>query len=445
MSMPNLGINGDLNGAIAFSPDSEWNQRVDFTPLLDGSAAIIDKIAPNTALHADFGSGRFQGGKIGIPYIVVPEDQKLVKFIEKLYADEGDNGPFPIPKNAPIEFDSDRHVIIIQQDSTAPNGLGRLIEIYKAKFDGKRWMGYAAEFDLQGGDHQRPDGWTSADAAGLPIFPGLVRYDDVSNAVDENGTLGHALRFTLTQALTAMDYVGAASHTADSLDGPAPFGMHVRLRADFQMPANASPEVQVIINTMKMYGMILADNGSDWFVSGTPDKHWDNEALRVLAEVKGGDFEIVDNSKIGVVFQGGKGDDVIVGNHRDNQIIGNGGNDTLVAGAGSDTLTGGDGSDVFLFTTSSGSDADTVMDFETGVDIVQLDRSAFTDLGHRGALDAGVFHVGTDAAAGTDRVLYDQAAGTLSLDIDGNGTEAAVVIANFAAGTVLEATDVVLL
>jgi hypothetical protein len=441
MSTPDLGINADLNGAIAFSTASEWNQRVDLTPLLANSASIISQIAPDTALHADFGSGKFNGGKIGIPYIVVPEDQKLVKFIKTLYRDEGDNGPFPIPKNAPIEFDSDHHVIIVQRDDDAPNGLGKLIEIYKAKFDGK-WKGFAAVFDLQGGDHQRPDGWTSADAAGLPIFPGLTRFDDVENAVDENGTLGHALRFTLTQAHTAMDYLGAASHTADSIDGAAPFGLHLRLRADFQMPQGASPEVQVIINTLKMYGMILADNGSDWFISGTPDKRWDNEALRVLSEVKGGDFEAVDNSKIGVVFEGGAGNDVLSGNEKDNQVTGKDGDDRLNGGAGSDVLAGGSGKDVFVFDSKTGTD--TVTDFETGLDSIYLDTSAFAGLGAAGRPDSAVFHAGSTAADTADRIIYDSATGTLAFDPDGTGSEAAIIIANLQPGTVLSSTDFVI-
>eukprot|EP01035_Chromulina_nebulosa_P055527 gene55527-76080_t len=169
MSQPNLGKNADLNGAIAFSDDSEWNMRVDFAPLARNSAAIIKAIAPETGLHADFGSGLWDGKPIGIPYVVVPEGQPLRKFIETLWPDEGDNGPFPIPDNAPVEGGGDHHVIVIQRAPSAADGLGKLYEIYDAAFDGRHWSGQAAVFDLQGGDHQRPDGWTSADAAGLPI------------------------------------------------------------------------------------------------------------------------------------------------------------------------------------------------------------------------------------------------------------------------------------
>ncbi|MDB5524472.1 MAG: hypothetical protein JWM58_2235 [Rhizobium sp.] len=394
MSKPDLGVGADLNGAIAFSADSEWNMRVDFAPLARNSEKIIDAISPNIGLHADFGSGRWDGHLIGIPYVVVPEGQSLNEFIETLWPKEGDDGPFPIPDDAPIEGGGDRHVIVIQRDSSQANGLGKLYEIYNAGFDGQSWSGQAAVFDLQGGDHQRHDGWTSADAAGLPIFAGLARYDETAAAVDANGTLGHALRFTLSQALTAMEAVGAASHWADSIDGPAAFGMHVRLRGDFHIPGDASPEVRVIINTLKQYGMILADNGSDWYISGAPDERWNNEALRVLSEVKGGDFEVVDNDKIGVVFIGGSGNDVIDGNERANRIYGDAGRDRLSGGdgrdwlmgwTGNDRLGGGKGSDHFLFQ-AHWADNDVsrrlgdelITDFDAkgkGHDVIEIDRS----------------------------------------------------------------------
>lgn len=355
MSKPDTGVNADLNGAVAFNADSEWNERVDFAPLVRNSAKIIKEISPDTGLHPDFGSGLWDGQPIGIPYIVVPEGETLTKFVDTLWPNEGDKGPFPIPPDAPVEGGGDRHVIVVQLDSSAPNGLGKLYELYNAHWNGHAWTGQSAVFDLQGGDHQRPDGWTSADAAGLPIFPGLVRYDDVKNAVADDATLGHALRFTLSQALTAMKAVGAASHWADDIDGPAPFGMHVRLRADFPVPADASPEVKVIINTLKEYGMILADNGSDWYVSGTPDKHWDNDALHVLGQVQGGDFQVVDNSKIGVVYIGHETSDTIDGNDRRNTMFGDAGHDRISGEGGKDRLTGWTGDDVL----SGGGQSDT--------------------------------------------------------------------------------------
>lgn len=461
MSRPDLGVGADLNGARAFSDDSEWNMRVDFAPLAKNSARIIKAISPDTGLHADFGSGRWEGQLIGIPYVVVPEGQPLRKFLETLWPDEGDDGPFPIPDDAPIEGGSDHHVIVVQRDSSAANGLGKLYEIYDARFNGTRWSGQAAVFDLQGGDHQRPYGWTSADAAGLPIFAGLARYDEVEDGVDANGTLGHALRFTLSQAMTAMKAVGAASHWADSIDGPAAFGMHVRLRADFHIPADATAEVRVIINTLKQYGMILADNGSDWYISGTPDQRWDNDALRVLSEVSGGDFEVVDTSAIGVVFVGTGRNDVIDGNDRQNRISGNdgadrlsglagqdvlkggAGNDILNGGAGRDTLTGDAGKDVFLFDTANGGNAfDIVSDFASAWDRIRLDRTVFADIGGKGQLDAGLFHAGAAATATTDRIVFDRDTGLLSYDDDGSGGHAAQVIARLGGDTNLVAGDI---
>ena len=395
MAMPDTGVGADLNGSIAFSTESEWNMAVDFTPLEKHSAKIIKAISPDRGLHADFGSGLWDGEKIGIPYLVVSEDEDLTEFFCTLWPSESDEGPFPIPSDAPVEGGGDHHVIVVQLDSSAPNGLGKLYEIYNAEWDEEqdRWTGQAAVFDLQGGDHQRPDGWTSADAAGLAIFPGLARYDETAAAVLTDGTLGHALRFTLSQALTAMKAIGAASHWADSIDGPAAFGMHVRLRADFKISDDVSPETRVIINTLKQYGMILADNGSDWYISGAPDERWDNDALHALGEIRGRDFQVVDNDKIGVVYVGRASADVIDGNDGDNRMFGESGADTLAGGAGNDrlagwrgndTLVGGEGRDVFAFNlqsfgknTSRALGGDTITDFEvdgTDHDIIQIDE-----------------------------------------------------------------------
>lgn len=394
MAMPDTGVGADLNGSIAFSTESEWNMRVDFTPLDRHSAKIIKAISPDRGLHADFGSGLWDGEKIGIPYIVVGEDEELNDFFCTLWPDESDEGPFPIPSDSPVEGGGDHHVIVVQLDSSAPNGLGKLYEIYNAEWDEARdrWTGQAAVFDLQGGDHQRPDGWTSADAAGLPIFPGLARYDEAEAAVAIDGTLGHALRFTLSQALTAMKAIGAASHWADSIDGPAAFGMHVRLRPDFKISDDFSPETRVIINTLKQYGMILADNGSDWYISGAPDERWNNDALHALGEIRGRDFQVVDNDKIGVVYVGRSSADEIDGNDRNNRIFGEGGadaltgaggNDRLAGWRGNDALTGGDGRDIFAFNllsfrkdSSHALGDDTIMDFEiegADHDVLQID------------------------------------------------------------------------
>lgn len=395
MGIPDTGVGADLDGSIGFSAQSEWNMRVDFTPLDRHSAKIIKAISPDKGLHADFGSGLWDGEKIGIPYLVVGEDEELTDFFCNLWPGESDEGPFPIPRDAPVEGGGDKHVIVIQLDSSKPNGLGKLYEIYNARWDNQndRWVGQAAVFDLQGGDHQRPDGWTSADAAGLPIFPGLARYDETAAAVLTEGTLGHALRFTLSQALTAMEAIGAASHWADSIDGPAAFGMHVRLRAGYKIDNDVSPETRVIINTLKQYGMILADNGSDWYISGAPDSRWNNDALRALGEIRGRDFQVVDNDKIGVVYVGHSTGDTIEGNASANRMFGEKGadvisglegRDRLAGWLGHDTLTGGADRDVFAFNVASyarrSSTAlgnDTITDFAVdGIDhdIIQIDK-----------------------------------------------------------------------
>ncbi len=480
MTLPDLGIGADLNGAIPFSAKSEWNIRVDYAPLAKNSAKIIAGISPDKGLHADFGSGLWDGHKIGIPYYVVPADQSLVDFIETLWPDEGDDGPFPIPLDAPIEGGSDSHVIVLQQDPSAPNGLGKLYEIYQAHYNASSgaWEGQAAVFDMQGGDHQRPEGFTSADAAGLPIFPGLARYDETQHAIANGTTLGHALRFTLSQALTAMSYVGAASHFADSIDGPAPFGMHVRLRSDFEIPSDATPEVAIIINTLKQYGMILADNGSDWFISGSPDESWDNDALHVLSQVHGGDFQVVDSARLARMIVGTEAVDTLGGTKANNwmvglggadKIAGKGGNDVLHAGFGSDALhgsrgadklfgeegndlidggrghdilTGGAGKDEFLFASGDfRKDSDIIKDFSAAADTILLDHDVFDRLGGGGKLSRDAFHNGKAAGDAQDRILYDKATGSLYYDADGTGSAGPVKFAEIGNHAVLTHAD----
>jgi Ca2+-binding RTX toxin-like protein len=236
--------------------------------------------------------------------------------------------------------------------------------------------------------------------------------------------------------------------------------MHVRLRSDFQMPDDASPEVQVIINTLKAYGLILADNGSDWYISGAPDERWNNDALHVLGEVRGGDFQVVDNSKIGVVFAGGSGRDVIDGNDKNNRMFGNGdadrlsgaagkdvlhggaGDDTLAGGAGRDRLTGEAGRDTFLFDTPPGKSAfDVITDF-SGKDRIALDHSVFDGLGSKGRLDTLVFHAGEAATQPDDRIVFDHKTGLLSYDADGSGDADPTVIARLAGHADLTAADI---
>lgn len=276
-----------LGGCTVFPADHIWNTPVDTLPVAARSAAYVDSIGASTGVHADFGSGLWEGGPIGIPFVVVPTSQPMVPIEFTAYGDESDAGPYPVPTAAPIEggsqADGDRHVLVLRdQDCT-------LYELYQAypQNDGS-WTGDSgAVYDLNGYD-LRPETWTSADAAGLPILPGLVRYDEVAS-----GAINHALRFTAPQTQRA--YVWPARHYASSSTDPnlPPMGQRFRLRADFPESGYA-PEVQVILRALKRYGMILADNGSAWFLSGAPDARWDNDMLRQLRTVTGADFEAVD-------------------------------------------------------------------------------------------------------------------------------------------------------
>jgi Ca2+-binding RTX toxin-like protein len=476
MALPNLGTGANLNGAIPFSTQSEWNLRVDKAPLAANSGKIIATISPQVGLHADFGSGLWDGQPIGVPYMVVPENQPLVSFTNTLWPDEGDRGPYPIPRLAQAEGGDDHHIIIVQRDSHSPNGLGKLYEIYQGYYTASGWVGQGSVFDMRLGDHQRPLGWTSADAAGLPIFPGLARYDDVANAIVKGGanaTLGHALRFTLSQVHTAMSFVGAASHFADSSDGPAPFGMHVRLKASFVLPANLPIEDRVILNTLKQYGMILADNGSDWYISGSPDSHWDNDHLHALSLVHGADFEVVDNERIvpGKVIMGTAAAQTLIGTPRDDQIYAGGGNDGLAGGSGYDLLSGGPGNDVlngglrrdtliggaghdtFVFASMlgvanklGGANVDVISDFLSRDDAIFLDNAIFRGIGPGSAakpllIAADAFHIGPAAADAEDRIVYNRTTGVLSYDADGTGPIHMVAFAVLSNKAALTAAD----
>ena len=286
-----------FNGAADLTPtdcpifptDHIWNAPVDGLPLDPNSAAYINSIGADDMLHPDFGSGTWAGFPIGIPYVIVPGTQPKVP-VSFVYADESDPGPYPIPPSPPIEGDpdgdGDRHILILDQDNCL------LYELFAAHLENDGWYaGSGAIFDLQ--DYAlRPDGWTSADAAGLAIFPGLVRYDEVAA-----GEIRHAIRFTASE--TRRDYVWPARHYASNLTGneyPS-MGQRFRLKASFDI-SGFSSEVRVILQAMKTYGIILADNGSDWFISGVPDERWDNEVLRELRQVRGDDFEAVDVSSL---------------------------------------------------------------------------------------------------------------------------------------------------
>ncbi len=281
---PGLGPNASLSGRRPFPDDNAWNVRVDQAPVEPNSATLIASIGVSRPLHPDFGAD-YNGGPFGIPYIVVDSTVTPVP-VSFDYASESDPGPYPIPSSAPIEGGSastgDRHVLVIDRDHW------RLYELFAAYPQGRGWhAGSGAVFDL-GSNASRPAGWTSADAAGLPIFPGLVRYDEVV----EQGQIRHAIRFTAR--LTRRAYVAPASHYASSDTSSArpPMGMRVRLKASFD-ESGYPPSARVVLVALKTYGMILADNGSDWYISGTPDARWDDVELNTLKQVRGSDFEVV--------------------------------------------------------------------------------------------------------------------------------------------------------
>lgn len=283
---PGLGPNASLEGRRPFPADNPWNTPVDQDPVDPSSDTLIASIGLTRGLHPDFGAN-YNGGPFGIPYIVVGGSTPGVVVMFG-YADESDPGPYPIPADAPIEGGTasggDRHLLVIDRDHWK---LYELFAAYPVTGSANWTAGSGAIFDL-GSDSLRPAGWTSADAAGLPIFPGLVRYDEVV----EQGAILHALRFTVSH--TRHGYVYPARHYASSDTSPLvpPMGMRVRLKASYDIsgyPASA----RVILQALKTYGMIVADNGSDWFISGAPDPRWTDSELNTLKQVQGGNFEVV--------------------------------------------------------------------------------------------------------------------------------------------------------
>jgi hypothetical protein len=281
-------VAGDLAlpARCVFPADNPWNRDISREPVDPNSQAILKSIGLEKGLHPDFGT-TYRGAPNGIPFVVVGGGQPRVP-VQFEYRDESDPGPYPIPPDAPIEggpsAKGDRHVLVIDRDAW------KLYELFSARSDagGKSWRaGSGAIFDLSS-NQLRPGGWTSADAAGLPVFPALVRYDEVV----EKKAIPHALRFTC--ARTRRAYVAPATHFASRLTDPnlPPMGMRVRLRADFDI-SGFPPEAQGILAALKKHGMLLADNGSDWFLSGAPDSRWNDEALNTLKRVKGRDFEVI--------------------------------------------------------------------------------------------------------------------------------------------------------
>jgi hypothetical protein len=282
-----LGQGASLNGFRPFTSANPWNTNISGAAVDPNSSAIIGFVGASTGLHADFGSGQYQGSNIGIPYVVVSGTQALANINFTAYGDESDSGPMPVPANAPIEGDpnpgtGDRHVLVLdnancfiyEMDASYPNN------------DGSWNANSAAVWDLTA-DGQRPYTWTSADAAGLPIFPGLIRYDEVAA-----GKIQHAIRFTLQRSQAA--FIPPASHWAANNNSSlaAPMGMRLRLKPSFDI-SGYSANNQVILTAMKNYGLIMADNGTSMYISGTPDSRWDNNDLHNLGQVPASAFEVL--------------------------------------------------------------------------------------------------------------------------------------------------------
>lgn len=274
-----------------FPADNIWNTPIDSLPVDALSDAYIASIGVEVGLHPDFGAGLFEGSPLGIPFVRVPANQPMVDVSFEI-AEESDPGPYPIPADAPVEGGScgtgDRHVIVVQEETCL------LYELYDAtQLPDGSWQAYGgARFDLTSNDLRTPE-WTSADAAGMAILPGLVRYEEIAA-----GVIPHALRFTA--ALTQEVYVWPARHQAGATTDTnvPPMGQRFRLKADVDT-STFSPTNQIILEALKTYGMFLADNGSDWFLSGVPDDRWDNDDLHELQQlILGSNFEAVDISSL---------------------------------------------------------------------------------------------------------------------------------------------------
>jgi hypothetical protein len=282
--LPDLGVNADLHGKPVFPKDNPWNQRVDKSPVDPMSDLIIARMGVSLPLQVDFGSNR-GGTPFGLAYVIVPDSQPKVP----VYFDntqQSDSGPYPIPLDAPIEggqsATGERHVLVIDRDDW------RLYEVDKAYLESGGWSGHCgATFDLLS-DELRPEGWEAADESGLPIFPGLVRYDEAGT----RGEIDHALRFTVRQTRAAYVPPARRSESKKKDEALPPMGMRLRLKASFDV-THFPPEAKAILVALKKYGMILGDNGDDFALSGTADDRWNDLALATLSQVTAGDFEVV--------------------------------------------------------------------------------------------------------------------------------------------------------
>ncbi len=282
-----------LAGCPVFPASNPWNTPVDKLPVAADSATLIASIGVDSGVHADFGSGLYDGSRIGIPFVVVHGRTTPKSHVSFEYADESDQGPYPIPKNPPVEGapghanEGDRHVLILDRDAC------KLYELSGMQRTGSAWTGWSGAIWNLRSNAVRPATWTSADAAGLPILPGLARWEGDAST----GRIDHALRFTASRTRRAFIYPArhyASSSTDSSLP---PMGLRVRLKASVSI-SGLPPQARIVAQALKTYGMILADNGSNWYVSGSPSPHWSNDQLHALGGLTGSDFEVVDTSKL---------------------------------------------------------------------------------------------------------------------------------------------------
>jgi len=280
-----------LNGFVPFPSTSLWNTDISSAPVDPNSANYINFIGSTVTLHPDFGAGTFRNQTLGIPYQVVAGTQAKVNITVGAFADESDPGPMPVPANALIEGypkpgNGDRHVLVLEKDGCW------LYELYNASVKSGKWSADAADVWDMTIAEQRPYTWTSADAAGLPVFVGLARYDEVAA-----GAINHALRFTVPTSQKA--FVLPATHWASTTTSPnaPPMGLRLRLKASFNISSYPADD-QVILTAMKKYGLILADNGSAIFISGAPDDRWNNTNLNLLKQITASNFEVVQTGTI---------------------------------------------------------------------------------------------------------------------------------------------------
>jgi hypothetical protein len=273
---------------VVLPADNVWNRNIASLPVHANSANYMAAIGLTANLHPDFASGTWEGGPIGIPYIVVPGNQPRVPMTFR-YDRESDPGPYPVPTNAPIQggpnSTGDRHVIVVDQGACAA------YELFKAypNADGSWRADAGAKWTLTS-NALRPNGWTSADAAGLPLLPGLVGYDDVAA-----GVIRHAIRFT--SDTIAPSYIWPARHSDGSSNDPnaPPMGLRLRLKANVDISGYGT-QARVVLQELKDYGMILADTGTSLDIGGIPDSRWNDNVLHALEQIHGTEFEVVDES-----------------------------------------------------------------------------------------------------------------------------------------------------